>query len=188
MSGRHYSAAFKARMVQRMTGPGGPTGVELARETGVPGSTLGRWKARASEGESVSRKKSRPPEAGKTGESSERHARSSREWPPAEKLRILGAAAQLKDEELGELLRREGLHMAQLDEWRTEVLSALGQAPAPRKDPNAQRVQELERELTRKDKALAEVTALLVLRKKLAALFDSSGEEGDATDEKYGKK
>jgi len=79
--------------------------------------------------------------------------------------------------------------MAQLDEWRAEMLTALGQAPPPpRKDPNAQRVQDLERELLRKDKALAEVTALLVLRKKLAALFDTSEEEGDSTDEKYGKK
>ena len=111
-----------------------------------------------------------------------------REWPAAEKLRILGAAAQLEDNALGEFLRREGLHMSQLDEWRAEVLAALGRPAAGRREPNARRVQELEREVARKDKALAEVTALLVLRKKLAALFASSEEEGDSTDEKFDKK
>jgi transposase len=185
---RMYPAAFKARMAQRLTMPGAPTAKALSKEVGVPQTTLCRWRAEAGRVDDVSRKKRRGNETGQPGEPAERHPRSTRDWPPGEKLRILGMAAQLKDEELGELLRREGLHMAQLDEWRAEMLTALGQAPPPRKDPNAQRVQELERELSRKDKALAEVTALLVLRKKLAALFDSSEEEGDSTDEKYGKK
>jgi transposase-like protein len=188
MGARRYSEAFKARMVERMTTPGGFTALQLAREVGVPRGTLTRWRLEAGTVDSVSRKRPPPENPGSSAELPERHARSAREWPPAEKLRILGAAAQLKDEELGELLRREGLHMAQLDEWRAEVLAALGQAPPPRKDPNAQRLRELEHELARKDKALAEVTALLVLRKKLVALFDSSAEEGDSTDEKYGKK
>ena len=186
---RIYPAAFTARMVQRLTMPGAPTVKALAEEVGVPETTLCRWRKEASRFGDVSRKKGRGSESRKPGEAAERAPRSTRDWPPGEKLRILGAAAQLKDEELGELLRREGLHMAQLDEWRAEMLTALGQAPPPpRKDPNAQRVLDLERELVRKDKALAEVTALLVLRKKLAALFDTSEEEGDSTDEKYGKK
>lgn len=186
---RIYAAAFTARMVQRLTMPGAPTVKALAEEVGVPQTTLCRWRTEASRFGDVGRKKGRGSENRKPGEAAERPPRSTRDWPPGEKLRILGAAAQLKDEDLGELLRREGLHMAQLDEWRAEMLTALGQAPPPpRKDPNAQRVQDLERELVRKDKALAEVTALLVLRKKLAALFDTSEEEGDSTDEKYGKK
>ena len=188
MGQTHYPAAFKARMVQRLTLPGAPTLKALSKEVGVPLTSLSRWRAEASRVDGVSRKKGRRKESGQPGEGPERPPRSTRDWPPGEKLRILGAAAQHKDEELGEFLRREGLHMAQLDEWRAEMLTALGQAPARRKDPNVQRVQELERELVRKDQALAEVTALLVLRKKLAALFDSSEEEGDSIDEKFGKK
>jgi hypothetical protein len=49
-------------------------------------------------------------------------------------------------------------------------------------------VRELERELARKDKALAEVTALLVLEKKVQTLFATSAGEGDCTDEKYERK
>jgi transposase len=188
MTGRHYTSGFKARMVQRLTGPNAPTAKDLAAEVGVTGSTLGRWVAKASTVEDVSKKKAPPNAPGGAADEPERHVRSVREWPAAEKLRVLGAAAQLEGEALGELLRREGLHTAQLDEWRAEMLAALGQPATARKDPNARRVQELEREVARKDKALAEVTALLVLRKKLAALFDSSEEEGDSTDEKHDKK
>jgi hypothetical protein len=46
------------------------------------------------------------------------------------------------------------------------------------KSPEAKKIQELERELKRKDKALAEVTALLALKKKLDALL---GDEDDDT-------
>jgi transposase-like protein len=188
MTGRHYSPGFKARMVQRLTGPNAPTAKDLAAEVGVTGSTLGRWVVKAGTVEDVSRKKPPRSTSGGTADEPERHPRSGREWPAVEKLRVLGAAAQLDDSALGELLRREGLHLSQLDEWRAEMLAALGQPAAARKDPNARRVQELEREVARKDKALAEVTALLVLRKKLTALFDSSEEEGDSTDEKHDKK
>lgn len=191
MGGRHYSEAFRERMIERMLAPGAPTGVALTAETGVSGTTLSRWKAEASTvGFVAKRKKPKvPPPAPEAVEMPERHARSTRQWSPVEKLRVVSEAAQLKDEALGEFLRREGLHTAQLDAWREEILVALGQASAPRRDPNVQRVAELEGELHRKDKALAEVTALLVLRKKLHALFgENSAEEGDGTDEKYGKK
>jgi transposase len=189
MTGRHYSSAFKTRVVQRALVPGGPTVREIAKEVGVPEGTICRWRAEAGTVDDVSKKRRPPPEPSDLPPEPDRHPRSTREWPPGEKLRILGAAAQLKDEELGEFLRREGLHEVQLDEWRGEMLTALGQAPAARRDLRAQRLEELERELARKDKALAEVTALLVLRKKLTALFDdNSAEEGDSTDEKYGKK
>jgi hypothetical protein len=48
--------------------------------------------------------------------------------------------------------------------------------------PEQRRIKKLEKELKRKEKALAEAAALLVLRKKAEALFPSE-EEGDDTDE-----
>jgi len=117
-----------------------------------------------------------------------RDARSTREWSPAEKLRVVAMADQLKDAELGALLRREGIHLAQLEQWREEMLTAMGSPLPRRKSPDARRILELERELARKDKALAEVTALLVLRKKLQALFGDSAEEGESVDEDNEKK
>ena len=133
--------------------------------------------------------KKRPPQPGASPSAPpDRDSRSTRDWSPADKLRVVSAAGQCKEEELGELLRREGIHLAQLEQWRADILAALGSAPPRRNDPEAHRLRELERELARKDKALAEVTALLVLRKKLEALFGTSAEEGDSTDEKSEKK
>ena len=43
-----YSERFKARMVQRLSHPnGGESGASLSRETGVPQSTLSRWRHEA---------------------------------------------------------------------------------------------------------------------------------------------
>ena len=91
---------------------------------------------------------------------------------------------------MGAFLRREGLHTAQLEEWRTVAMeaaqAALGAAKKPSRpkaSPEAKLVKALQRELHRKDKALAEVTALLVLKKKLEAIW---GDEDDNTPTKSG--
>lgn len=71
-------------------------------------------------------------------------------------------------DELGEFLRRKGVHEAQLAEWRAAATAAL--RPPSKRDRRAasveaRRVRDLERELARKEKALAEAAALLVLKK-----------------------
>jgi transposase-like protein len=75
-----------------------------------------------------------------------------RAWTPAEKLRVVVAAEQLGDEQLGALLRREGLHERDLRAFREEALAGLSAKPAKRgPTPEEKRIQELERELHRKD-------------------------------------
>jgi transposase len=101
------------------------------------------------------------------------------EWKPEEKLSLVVRAEGLTDDALGELLRREGVHEADLAEWRTAALVGLGtRSKAPPVSGEARRVRELERELLRKDKALAETAALLVLKKKVQ---DYWGDEDDST-------
>jgi|GEM_PF-3691262 len=95
------------------------------------------------------------------------------------------AAAAAGEAGLGELLRSEGLHEADLERFRQEIEGAVVSAMRPGRrgaSPEANRVKELERELRRKEKALAETAAILVLRKKLSAFF-SAGEEGDMSEE-----
>ena len=150
-------------MVQRMLVPGGPTPNEMARRTGIPRSTLQLWKMQAMGKESWNDR------AKKKRQQVQRAApRRPEDWPAEERLRVVLEAANLTEEALGELLRREGLHEETLVEWKAVMLEAL--SPRPR-DTNAKRVLELERELLRKDKALAETAALLVLQKKVQALW-----------------
>jgi hypothetical protein len=99
------------------------------------------------------------------------------------------AAAALPPGELGASLRRQGVHEAELEQWRSAVLEA-GRAALESSSSKAgrgtegRRIKELERELRRKDKALAETAALLVLKKKAHEIW---GDADDDTDEGNGK-
>jgi transposase-like protein len=109
------------------------------------------------------------------------------DWTPEEKLQAVIEAASTPEEELGAFLRRQGLHEAQLREWRQQVLQGLEKPArgARKRTPEGRRVRQLERELERKEKALAEAAALLVLKKKVQAIW---GDEDDDTSKKSGSK
>lgn len=171
-----YSATFRAQMVQKLTTPGGPTAAALSRETGVCQTTLSRWIRQSSTVAAMS-----------TKNRGKKTSKRPQDWSAEEKLAIVLEAAQLDEgEALGRLLRERGLHRATLERWRAQMLQGL--APAARtsrkKSPEARRVRELERELRRKEKALAEASALLVLKKKAALIW---GEEDDDTPRRSGK-
>ena len=167
-----YSEAFKANMVKKMLLPGGPTATALSAKTGICQPTLSRWLRDARE-KDVS--DSKPPSS----------ARRPSDWKPAEKLRILAETEGLEGEQLGAVLRREGLHEADLAEWRQAAMAALGGGPkASTGTPDARRVRELEKQIRRKDKALAEAAALLVLQKKVQAIW---GDEDDDTNKETDK-
>lgn len=169
-----YSDGFKARMVRRLAGAEGISASLLSQEVGIAQPTLSRWLRDARRVDGMSDKK-------KSGQRSK-----SKAWSAAEKLRVLGAAAQLSDEELGQFLRREGVHEAILREWQEAAAAGLASASATRrkkKSPEAKRVKELERELRRKEKALAEMAALITLQKKVQAIW---GDEADGTDMRSG--
>ena len=112
------------------------------------------------------------------------------DWSPEEKVAFVLEAAAVPSAELGAFLRRKGVHEAQLDEWRKQVtdlaIAGMSSARTDRKATaaEAQRIRQLERELLRKDKALAETAALLVLKKKAQAIW---GDEDDDTDPKSDK-
>jgi transposase-like protein len=163
-----YSAAFKARVVKRLMGPQAVSATQLAEAVGVPQPTLSRWMRELRSVEAMPR-------------------RVRGERTGAEKLRVVQDAANLDEAALGALLRREGLQLADLAAWRQAAEQALDAKPVrPKAGPSAEakRVQELERELARKERALAEAAALLVLKKKVHAIW---GDGDDATPPKSGR-
>ena len=169
---KKYSEKFKARMVQRMSPPDAESGAVIFRETGVAMSTLSRWRKNAAR---VTVRPETNIEESLSTESTT--SRRPEDWSPEEKLLILTKAMSLGDDELGKFLRKEGLHEAHLERWRGTILDAL-KAPS-RRSANAKErkeIKRLERELKRKDAALAETAALLVLRGKAQALWGDEGE------------
>jgi len=166
-----HPEGFKARMIARMSGPEGISASALSRETGVMQTTLSRWLRKASSLHSMSQ----PQEP----------SNSPRSWSAEEKLRIVFEASRLDPKELGAFLRREGLHETQLQEWTRAAVASLEapRAKTRRATESERRILHLERELDRKDKALAEVTALLVLQKKLRALLEGADDGTDTRSE-----
>jgi len=150
---------------------------ELSHESGIPLSTLFRWRQGAASIRLVTKQTDEA--EGPTDPTAKR----PQDWSAPERAQVVLEAATLGEQELGELLRRRGLHREQLDEWRAALEDALTH-PRNRRNVETKRIKELEREVAYKDKALAETAALLVLQKKLQLLFpagedDDTGEDND---------
>jgi len=183
---RSYSAAFRTKMVQRLVGPKAVSANRLAREVGIHQATLSRWLRDAQHPDmgSSNGTAQKPPASPSAKET------TTRKMSADDKVRVVFTAEGLAAEDLGALLRREGVHDAELEAWRAAVKTAAvaalnGATPhaAPARSAERKRIHELERELRRKDKALAEAAALLVLEKKLQALW---GDGDDDTDTRSG--
>lgn len=156
-------------MVSKLTGPHAVSARALATETGLAQATLSRWLKEASR---LPRKVSNDKPTSKLVQ----------QWTPEEKLAIVQEASGLSEGELGVFLRSKGIHAGLLEEWRRQALGGLrGTEVASKQQHESKEIRDLKRELARKDKALAETAALLVLKKKAQAIW---GDEDDGTDPK----
>jgi transposase len=145
-----FSVAFKQKMVQRLTGNNAVSALQLAREIGVRQQNLSRWLQEA---------RSLPIMAAKPKP-------VVREWTVEQKAQVLAEASHLDGEALTAYLEGEGVKLAEYEQWRI-ALDEGGQASAA----TNKRIRQLERELARMEKALAEAAALLVLKKKVETLY-----------------
>ncbi len=153
----YYSSERRAALLKMLLPPLSLTMAEVSRREGVSEMSLSNWRKQfRSEGNVVSETKP-----------------SSQNWSAETKFAIVLEAAGLAEIDLGEYCRRKGLYPEQIATWRQSFISGQKSEKSQQKDDREQarkdkkRIQELERELRRKDKALAETAALLVLRKKL---------------------
>ena len=97
------------------------------------------------------------------------------EWTAAQRLLALHETHGLGEEALNAWCRERGLFAHVLTQWRSDFCAAAG-AARPREEAEELRQlrstnMQLQRDLNRKDKALAEAAALLVLQKKYRALW-----------------
>jgi len=173
-----YSEGFKARMIQKMLDPAAMTACGLSRETGVPQGTLSRWLRRARIVGAMSKMNGDPTGNGKKA------ARRPQDWSAAEKLEAVLQASSVSEEDLGAFLRQKGLHEADLSGWRKTVMAAATSAlvgsrrKSRRPSKESKKIRQLEKELDRKEKALAEAAALLMLKKKVQSIW---GDEDGST-------
>jgi transposase len=96
---------------------------------------------------------------------------SPQDWQPEERLVALQKSYGLIGEDLNAWCREQGVFVHQLEQWKGDFCSQGG--PSEKREMHTLKLEihGLERELLRKDKALAEAAALLVLQKKFRALL-----------------
>jgi transposase-like protein len=161
-----YSKELKDSITTRLI-TGETSASDIARETGININTIYRWRDKAK----------------KTGISSTTKFKSADKWSTQDKFQIVLETAVLNEIELAEYCRRKGLYSQQVKEWKDACVQANGGVAEEASRLNLelkkseQEKKMLERELRRKQKALAETAALLVLRKNAEAIWGAHEEE-----------
>lgn len=158
-----YSPELKEQVVKKMMPPNNQSVAHLSRETGISTHTLYAWKKQfQNRGFVVPAKPSDPDR-----------------WDARAKLAAVIQTAPMNEADRSAYCREHGLYPEQLDAWKEafEAMSA-GSDPADKAQLAAERKKsrKLEKELRRKEQALAEAAALLVLSKKAQAIW-GSGED-----------
>nr|QDL89741.1 Transposase [Sym plasmid] len=154
-----YGQAFKNKVVAKLLPPNTASIEEVSREVGVSVDTLERWRAQAL-----------------TTPARERA------WSAAARFDAVLTTAPMDEATRSAWCREHGVYPQELAAWRASATQALAEPEEQRASPketasDRRRIKELERELRRKDKALAETAALLVLSKKLEAIFHKGEDE-----------
>ena len=147
-----YSKELRSRLVQKLTAPNAPSALYLSKEINMSAATLSRWvkQFRDSGGCNMEKQNRRPEDVS-----------------AQERFQVLLKVKTLKGEKLGAYLRTQGLTTSHIHQWHKEFIDGV----SPNKDAVEMRSlkkknMSLEKEVLRKDKALAETSALLILKKK----------------------
>jgi transposase len=174
-----YSQEFQEKMVAKLLHPSGPTRVELAEELGVSTSSLYRWVEKFKQ-PSFSNNQGTEKMSKEQNKNNITIVRPQN-WSAANKLQAVNETCAMTEEELGAYCRRNGIYTKHLTEWKEAIIEGL--KPSANKEFKQENtklkneVKVLKAELTRKEKALAETSALLILKKKAHLIW---GEEKDA--------
>jgi len=156
-----YPKARKEAVLKKMLPPTNRPIAVLAKEEGIAEGTLYGWRKKArSEGRLMP-----------DGDS------SPQGWNASDKFSAVLESAAMNEDHLSQYCRERGLYPEQIKQWREACEQANDWQQAQTKtlkqaaQKDSKRIRELEADLRRKEKALAETAALLVLRKKALAIW-----------------
>ena len=158
---------MKESIVVRML-QGDESVTDIQRETGVGINTLYRWRDKA---------------LNQKGLSATTKYKNADKWSSQDKFTVVLETANLSEIEFSEYCRNKGIYPEQVKEWKLACMNANdGEKASNSKASKELREGRLEKEklakeLHRKEKALAEAAALLVLRKKANAIWGTEEED-----------
>ena len=161
-----YSKEFKQSIIIKMLPPNHQSLSQIQQESGVPEGTLKKWRG----------------EVRKNGFAAPAGEKQSEQWSTRDKFLIVIETATLSEIDLAEYCRKKGLYVEQVKSWHDNCMQANGGvaqelALSQRREKETEKeLKQVRKELQRKDAALAETAAILVLRKKGEAIWGYQNE------------
>lgn len=168
---RKYSEEEKSKIVARMLPPKSTSLRALEAECGVGKSTLSTWKQKAIQMQGL---------IVASGSNKKRSA--------GEKFLAVMESYAMNEAELSQYCREKGLYTEEVRAWREICLRANEKPDTESGEKTNKELRQelseekmrskaLEKELSRKEKALAEAAAILILRKKVEAIWGDKEDE-----------
>lgn len=157
-----YAAERKAAVLGKLLPPHNRPVPEVAQAEGISAATLYTWLQQAKE-EGVA-----VPGSGKA---------SPEQWNGEAKLAVVIATASMTASEVSDYCRSKGLYPEQITRWKQDFIASVesaGKSDSAALKHSQKTIRQLEKDLRRKEKALAESAALLVLQKKFNALWEDA--------------
>lgn len=164
-----YSDERKAAVVNKLLPPHNRTVASVSAEEGISGVTLYSWLKQC-------RQQGLPVPGNRN---------NGDDWSPEAKLAAVIETAPMPEAELSAYCREKGLYPEQIQRWKAGCLQGAGmQVESDKAAQKQQRearktIKKLQAEVRRKDRVLAETTSLLVLSKKLEALYGETPDNED---------
>ncbi len=162
-----YTPQRKESVLKKMLPPSNISIAALSKEEGISDATLYNWRKQARDQGRLMPNSDNTPNG----------------WSSRDKFAAVMETATMNQTQIASYCREKGIYPEQLGQWREACEQAndwnqtsekkLKEATKTEKKKNKQ----LQKELARKERALAEAAALLVLRKKYNALFQDHEDE-----------
>lgn len=160
---KRYTKEYRKRILESLMPPQNKTVPQVAEEEGINRNTLYTWVKNARE------------QGANIPNSSPSH---QRKWRKEDKFKMVMETYSMNEAELSAYCRERGLYVSEIKEWAKRLEESLdSKADLAELTAEKQRARKLEKELKRKEKALAEAAALLVLRKKADAIWGDPEED-----------
>lgn len=164
MSMNRYSPERKAAILRKLLPPLNMSVAEVSRQENISNVTLYTWRKQLLE-KGVVVPDSQSPD----------------QWSAEAKLAVVAETLAYSEVELNEYCRKKGLFPEKVKAWKAAFLNGQRPTEKPSKAElkaaakealrDKKEIHQLKKELRRKEKALAEAAALLVLQKKLDAFW-----------------
>lgn len=166
-NGKRYTQEFKDAVLVRMMPPNNESIKSISDELGISEQSLYKWRQKARI----------------DGKATPGNGQTSERWSSEDKFLIVMESYSMNQSELAEYCRKKGLFKEQIDAWRSVCLNAnTGEINQTKRlsqelKDEKRRTSEVEKDLRKKEKALAEAAALLLLRKKARAIWGDQEDE-----------